>query len=109
MMAAEWGGGPGSSPPGSSGPAAADYSLLVVVGALRPGGLLEQLLRQIESGEFRESSASAGTQEPSYSRSTGREVRGALHNKTRGAGFFGERTAAGFKLTPAADRSLLKV
>ncbi|XP_074523532.1 microtubule-associated protein 1S [Halichoeres trimaculatus] len=56
MMAAavERGGGPGSSPPGSSPPGpsqpAVDYSLLVVVGALRPAGLLERLLRQIDSG-----------------------------------------------------------
>ncbi|XP_073331997.1 microtubule-associated protein 1S [Pagrus major] len=54
MMAAaavaELGGGPGSSPSGPSRPAAADYSVLVVVGALRPAGLLEQLLRQIDSG-----------------------------------------------------------
>lgn len=53
--AAERGGGPGSSPPGSSPPGpsqpAVDYSLLVVVGALRPAGLLERLLRQIDSGE----------------------------------------------------------
>ncbi|KAM4549026.1 microtubule-associated protein 1S [Odontesthes bonariensis] len=43
MMAAErGGGGPGSSRP--------DYSVLVVVGALRPAGLLERLLRQIDSG-----------------------------------------------------------
>uniref|UniRef100_A0A3B5AD54 Microtubule associated protein 1S n=1 Tax=Stegastes partitus TaxID=144197 RepID=A0A3B5AD54_9TELE len=39
-MAAERGGGPGSSPPGSSGPAAAEHSVVVVVGALRPAGLL---------------------------------------------------------------------
>lgn len=45
--ATERGGGPGSSP-GSS----ADFSVLVVVGALRPAGLLERLLRQIDSGEF---------------------------------------------------------
>ncbi|XP_072244910.1 microtubule-associated protein 1S [Leuresthes tenuis] len=44
MMAAERGGGPGSSRP------TADYSVLVVVGALRPAGLLEGLLRQIDSG-----------------------------------------------------------
>ncbi|XP_039984372.1 microtubule-associated protein 1B [Xiphias gladius] len=48
MAATERGGGPGSSA-GSSRPAA-DYSVLVVVGALRPAGLLERLLRQIESG-----------------------------------------------------------
>lgn len=50
MAAAERGGGPGSSP-GSSRPVA-DYSVLVVVGALRPAGLLELLLRQIDSGEL---------------------------------------------------------
>ncbi|XP_057698310.1 microtubule-associated protein 1B isoform X2 [Corythoichthys intestinalis] len=46
MMAAERGGEPGS--------AAADYSMLVVVGmvgALRADGLLERLLQQIESGQ----------------------------------------------------------
>ncbi|KAG8003315.1 Electromotor neuron-associated protein 1 [Nibea albiflora] len=47
--AAERGGGPGSSLSGPSRPAA-DYSVLVVVGALRSAGLLEQLLRQIDSG-----------------------------------------------------------
>uniref|UniRef100_UPI0037E7D8E0 microtubule-associated protein 1S n=1 Tax=Semicossyphus pulcher TaxID=241346 RepID=UPI0037E7D8E0 len=47
--AAERGGGPASSPTGSSRPAA-NYSVLVVVGALRPAGLLEQLLRQIDLG-----------------------------------------------------------
>ncbi|XP_017259902.2 microtubule-associated protein 1B [Kryptolebias marmoratus] len=46
MMAAERGGGPGSSRPA----AAADHSVLVVVGVLRPPGLLEQILRQIETG-----------------------------------------------------------
>ncbi|XP_069581854.1 microtubule-associated protein 1S [Brachyistius frenatus] len=45
MMAAERGGGPGSS-----GSAAADYSVLVVVGELRPAGLLERLLRQVDAG-----------------------------------------------------------
>lgn len=53
MMAAERGGGPGSppgSPAGASRPAAADHSVLVVVGALRPAGLLERLLRQVETG-----------------------------------------------------------
>ncbi|XP_035987677.1 microtubule-associated protein 1S-like isoform X2 [Fundulus heteroclitus] len=45
-MAAQRGGGPGSSRP----TAAADHSVLVVVGALRPGGLLELVLRQIEAG-----------------------------------------------------------
>ncbi|XP_023279939.1 microtubule-associated protein 1S [Seriola lalandi dorsalis] len=52
MAAVERGGGPGSSPsscPGSSR-SAVDYSVLVVVGALQPAGLLERLLRQIESG-----------------------------------------------------------
>ncbi|XP_059197213.1 microtubule-associated protein 1B [Centropristis striata] len=48
--AAERGGVSGASH-GSSGPAAADYSVLVVVGgALRPAGLLERLLRQVDSG-----------------------------------------------------------
>lgn len=37
---------------GSSQPAAADYSVLVVVGVLRPAGLLERLLLQIDTGEF---------------------------------------------------------
>nr|XP_061834286.1 electromotor neuron-associated protein 1 [Nerophis lumbriciformis] len=41
MMAAERGGGPGK---------AADYSMLVVVGALQAVGLLERVLLQIESG-----------------------------------------------------------
>ncbi|XP_015254506.1 PREDICTED: microtubule-associated protein 1S [Cyprinodon variegatus] len=45
-MAAQLGGGPGSSRPA----AAADHSVLVVVGALQPSGLLELVLRQIESG-----------------------------------------------------------
>jgi len=49
---AEQGGGPGGpSGPGSYRTAAADYSVLVVVGSLRPAGLLERLLRQIDSGE----------------------------------------------------------
>lgn len=51
MMAAavvtERGGGPCSS-----GPAVADYSVLVVVGSLRPVGLLERLLQQIDSGKL---------------------------------------------------------
>ncbi|KAM9848818.1 microtubule-associated protein 1S [Aulostomus maculatus] len=47
-MAAERGVGPGSSPGCPS--EAADYSVLVVVGALRTAGLLERLLRQIDSG-----------------------------------------------------------
>ncbi|XP_034386048.1 microtubule-associated protein 1S [Cyclopterus lumpus] len=47
--AAERGGGPGSCP-GSSRTKEADYSVLVVVGSLRPAGLLERLLRQIDSG-----------------------------------------------------------
>lgn len=46
-MATERGGGPGSSRPA----AAADHSMLVVVGALRSPGLLELILRQIETGE----------------------------------------------------------
>lgn len=56
-VAAERGVGPGSSttpsPPGASpaaGTAAADYSVLVVVGAVRTPGLLEPVLRQIDSG-----------------------------------------------------------
>ncbi|XP_037325096.2 microtubule-associated protein 1B [Pungitius pungitius] len=36
--------------PGSSRSAAAEYSVLVVVGSLRPTGLLERLLKQIDSG-----------------------------------------------------------
>ncbi|XP_077441099.1 microtubule-associated protein 1S [Vanacampus margaritifer] len=51
MMAAERGGGGRSGncyPDGTS--TAADYSMLVVVGALRDGGQLERLLLQIESG-----------------------------------------------------------
>lgn len=48
--ATERGGGPGPFPSGSSRPAAADYSVLVVVGALQPAGLLDRLLRQIDSG-----------------------------------------------------------
>lgn len=54
MMAAERGGGPGS-PPGSPAGAsrtAADHSVLVVVGTLRPAELLERVLQQIETGEF---------------------------------------------------------
>ncbi|XP_029356690.1 microtubule-associated protein 1B [Echeneis naucrates] len=52
MAALERGGGPGSCPGSCPGPSqpAADYSVLVVVGALHPAGLLERLLRQIESG-----------------------------------------------------------
>ncbi|XP_013855124.1 electromotor neuron-associated protein 1, partial [Austrofundulus limnaeus] len=46
MMAAARGGGPGSSRPA----AAADHSVLVVVGALRSPGLLEHILRQVETG-----------------------------------------------------------
>ncbi|KAF7654735.1 hypothetical protein LDENG_00065650 [Lucifuga dentata] len=49
VTAAERGGGPGPSSP-SSRSVAADYSVLVVVGAFRPTGLLERLLQQIESG-----------------------------------------------------------
>ncbi|MED6294807.1 hypothetical protein CHARACLAT_024946 [Characodon lateralis] len=45
-MAAQRGGGPGSSQPA----AAADHSVLVVVGSLQPSGLLELVLRQIEAG-----------------------------------------------------------
>lgn len=47
--ATELGGGPGS---GSVGPAVTDYSVLVVVGALRSVDLLERLLLQIDAGEF---------------------------------------------------------
>nr|XP_020484075.2 microtubule-associated protein 1B-like [Labrus bergylta] len=47
--AAERDGGPGSSPVGSPRPPV-DHSVLVVVGALRPAGLLERLLRQVDSG-----------------------------------------------------------
>ncbi|XP_054901151.1 microtubule-associated protein 1S [Poeciliopsis prolifica] len=45
-MAAQRGGGPGSSRPA----AAADHSVLVVVGALQPSGPLDLILRQIEGG-----------------------------------------------------------
>ncbi|KAM4739957.1 microtubule-associated protein 1S [Anableps anableps] len=45
-MAAQRGGGPGSSRPA----AAADHSVLVVVGVLQPSGLLDLVLRQIEAG-----------------------------------------------------------
>lgn len=50
--AVELGGGPGSPTHGSLLPAVTDYSILVVVGALRSGGLLERLLLQIDAGEF---------------------------------------------------------
>lgn len=50
--ATELGGGPGSATYRSPLPAVADYSILVVVGALRPAGLLERLLLQIDAGEF---------------------------------------------------------
>lgn len=57
MMAAasavELGGGPGSSPSSSCRSAAVDYSVLVVVGALRTAGLLERVLLQIDVGKFR--------------------------------------------------------
>ncbi|KAF7203521.1 electromotor neuron-associated protein 1 [Nothobranchius furzeri] len=46
MMASERGGGPGSY----RTMAAADYSVLVVVGSLRAAGLLERILQQIETG-----------------------------------------------------------
>ncbi|KAM3619545.1 uncharacterized protein V6R79_010008 [Siganus canaliculatus] len=49
-MAAELGGSPGSSPAGSSRSSTAAYSVLVVVGTLQPVGLLERVLRQIDSG-----------------------------------------------------------
>ncbi|XP_016520213.1 microtubule-associated protein 1S isoform X2 [Poecilia formosa] len=45
-MAAQRGGGPGSSRPA----AGADHSVLVVVGALQPRGPLDLVLRQIEAG-----------------------------------------------------------
>lgn len=80
MMAAERGGGP-VSPLGSRSEAA-DYSLLVVVGALQAAGLLERLLRQIDSGEFCQSSPAPETQKGRFA---GREVRVSLHNKTREA------------------------
>ncbi|CAF92855.1 unnamed protein product, partial [Tetraodon nigroviridis] len=48
--ATELGGGPGSATYRSPLPAVADYSILVVVGALRPAGLLERLLLQIDAG-----------------------------------------------------------
>lgn len=47
VMAAQRGGGPSSSQPA----AAADHSVLVVVGALQPSGPLDLVLRQIEAGE----------------------------------------------------------
>ncbi|XP_076028056.1 microtubule-associated protein 1S [Genypterus blacodes] len=47
--AAQRGGGPAAPAP-SPRTTAARYSVLVVVGALRPAGLLERLLRQIEAG-----------------------------------------------------------
>lgn len=50
--AAELGGGPGSATNGSVLATVTDYSILVVVGALRPVGLLERLLLQIDAGEF---------------------------------------------------------
>lgn len=49
--ASELGGGPGSATYEPVVPAVADYSILVVVGALRPAGLLERLLLQIDAGE----------------------------------------------------------
>lgn len=84
MMATERGGGPGSSP-GSSRPAAADYSVLVVVGALQPAELLGHLMRQIDSGEFRKSFPVPRTRKNRTAApwSIGREHRGTLHNKTR--------------------------
>lgn len=65
---------------GSSRPVAADYSVLVVVGVLRPAGLLERLLLQIDAGEFWKLT---GTRTELQPRDTGREVSRALHNKTR--------------------------
>ncbi|TNM88111.1 hypothetical protein fugu_006332 [Takifugu bimaculatus] len=48
--ATELGGGPGSATYGSVLPAVTDYSILVVVGALRSVDLLERLLLQIDAG-----------------------------------------------------------
>lgn len=75
------GGGPGSSPSGSSRPVAADYSVLVVVGALRPAGLLERLLLQIDTGEFWKLNCTRDSRTELQPRHTGREVSQALHNK----------------------------
>lgn len=50
--ATELGGGPGSATYGSVLSAVTDYSILVVVGALRSVDLLERLLLQIDDGEF---------------------------------------------------------
>lgn len=50
--ATELGGGPGSATYGSVLPAVTDYSILVVVGALRSVDLLERLPLQIDAGEF---------------------------------------------------------
>lgn len=77
-LATEQGGGLGGLHRGSPRPAAVDHSVLVVVGAMRPAGLLEKLLRQIESGEL-----SLPVPEQLPPRSPGREVRGVFHNKTR--------------------------
>lgn len=48
----ELGGGPGSATYGPGLPAVTDYSILVVVGALRPAGLQERVLLQVDAGEF---------------------------------------------------------
>lgn len=50
--ATELGGGPGSATHEPVLPAPSDYSILVVVGALRSAGLSERLLLQIDAGEF---------------------------------------------------------
>lgn len=78
MMAAA--AAPSESGGGSSQPATADYSVLVVVGVLRPAGLLERLLLQIDAGEFWKLT---GTRTELQPRDTGREVSPALHNKIR--------------------------
>lgn len=50
--ATELGGGPGPATYEPVQPAVSDYSILVVVGALRSAGLSERLLLQIDAGEF---------------------------------------------------------
>lgn len=74
MMATKRGGGGGGGAPASASAGAADYSLLVVVGARRDGDHLERLLLQIESGEFLQSFAATPE----------REVGATFHNKTLG-------------------------
>lgn len=66
----ELGGGPGSSTFGSSGSVTADYSVLVVVGALQSAGFLEQLLLQIDAGNFWKLTA-RGVEEPDCCHSVG--------------------------------------